>query len=224
MTETERRSLLARLDQTSDGWRRLALAFLEAQAWRDSFAALEPRPSERLMSDTPPAVRGWQLGWPGTCLAMAASFMVAFSLALLVRGEWSRPSDTTQMAQTHPLVQRDEQVQPAGMPTASPEHGDLVPLAMHDEPETEEPETDLSAELDLANDEIPLVIADWSDDDGPWSVDESLIPQHIVQALERAGHRLLRRPELLPIELSDGTRGLIPIERVELQYVGSQFQ
>ena len=33
-----RRELLARLDESPDGWRRLALAFLEAQAWRESFA------------------------------------------------------------------------------------------------------------------------------------------------------------------------------------------
>ena len=33
-----RRELLARLDESPDGWRRLALAFLEAQSWRESFA------------------------------------------------------------------------------------------------------------------------------------------------------------------------------------------
>jgi hypothetical protein len=33
-----RRALLARLDASPDGWRRCALAFLEAQAWRESFS------------------------------------------------------------------------------------------------------------------------------------------------------------------------------------------
>src|SRR4051794_25497769 len=35
-----RRALLTRLDDEPDGWRRLALAFLEAQCWRESFGAL----------------------------------------------------------------------------------------------------------------------------------------------------------------------------------------
>jgi hypothetical protein len=33
-----RRELLAHMDDSPDGWRRLALAFLEAQSWRESFA------------------------------------------------------------------------------------------------------------------------------------------------------------------------------------------
>src|SRR5205823_4263901 len=34
LTDESRRELLGRLDRESDGWRRCALAFLEAQAWR----------------------------------------------------------------------------------------------------------------------------------------------------------------------------------------------
>src|SRR5437773_2733963 len=37
--EPQRRALLSRLEQSPGGWRRCALAFLEAQAWRE---ALEP--------------------------------------------------------------------------------------------------------------------------------------------------------------------------------------
>src|SRR5947208_659233 len=39
VAEPERRALLSRLEQAPAGWRRCALAFLEAQAWRE---ALEP--------------------------------------------------------------------------------------------------------------------------------------------------------------------------------------
>jgi hypothetical protein len=39
VAEPQRRALLSRLEQSPDGWRHCALAFLEAQAWRE---ALEP--------------------------------------------------------------------------------------------------------------------------------------------------------------------------------------
>src|SRR5262245_23445628 len=39
VAEPERRTLLSRLERMPDGWRRCALAFLEAQAWRE---ALDP--------------------------------------------------------------------------------------------------------------------------------------------------------------------------------------
>ncbi len=39
VAEPERRALLSRLEQMPDGWRRCALAFLEAQAWREALDA-----------------------------------------------------------------------------------------------------------------------------------------------------------------------------------------
>src|SRR5436190_22665968 len=47
LNETERRNLLLRLEHSPDGWRRCALAFLEAQAWRLEARAVvaEPAPS-----------------------------------------------------------------------------------------------------------------------------------------------------------------------------------
>lgn len=78
----ERRELLAALDAQPDGWRRCALAFLEAQTWRSemkrivapvaivttnsSVAAVPPSPSTRR--------------YRGAWLAAAAALLVAFGL------------------------------------------------------------------------------------------------------------------------------------------------
>jgi hypothetical protein len=39
LAEAQRRELLARLESEPDGWRSCALAFLEAQSWRDGLSA-----------------------------------------------------------------------------------------------------------------------------------------------------------------------------------------
>lgn len=77
-----RRELLARLDDSPDGWRRLALGFLEAQAWRDSFAeAAREAPSPALILAIPPRPRRMRLApW----MARAAVVLAAFTLGWAV--------------------------------------------------------------------------------------------------------------------------------------------
>jgi len=65
MSESQRRELLAGLDDQPDGWRRCALAFLDAQCWRDELGsmvheAVEPAstaPTWRSPSCAAPAAR-----------------------------------------------------------------------------------------------------------------------------------------------------------------------
>src|SRR5262245_44335403 len=66
----ERRKLLARLDATPDGWKRCALAFLEAQAWREVLKAPSPVRARR------PIVSPRRL-------ALAASLLAAFGAGWL---------------------------------------------------------------------------------------------------------------------------------------------
>jgi len=111
LTPEARRDLLLRLERESGGWRRCALAFLEAQSWGQDFRALlkEPagEPSEgsvnssstpvvaQVATATPSATsmstsasrpvllasRRW-LDRAGTLLAIAASFVIAFGLGV----------------------------------------------------------------------------------------------------------------------------------------------
>ena len=88
LSESDRHALLSSLDGSPEGWRRCALAFLEAQAWKEQMRSISGgRASERQPA---PAVRRRRFrgGSWGTLAAMAASFLVAIGLSLLVHNLW----------------------------------------------------------------------------------------------------------------------------------------
>ena len=101
LSEAKRRELLAGLDNEPGGWRRCALAFLEAQCWKQAVGqALQASGGQTFLSagdrqeclpHQSPTADGTQSvpatikrsPWPsrtGTLLAMAASFLVALGL------------------------------------------------------------------------------------------------------------------------------------------------
>lgn len=86
LSAAERRTLLESLDARPDGWRRCALAFLEAQSWADDLRQFvrEPAVSVRRVDMDRRAVKNG-IAW----LAIAASLLVAFTLVLMQRDESS---------------------------------------------------------------------------------------------------------------------------------------
>jgi hypothetical protein len=102
----ERRALLARIAAEPGGWRRCALAFLEAQAWREAFVPVAmnagPVPAATLTS---PKVH--RLAVARTAVAVAASLLMAFGLGWLSRGQADPPA---------PLVARND---PTPAPTTT---------------------------------------------------------------------------------------------------------
>jgi hypothetical protein len=98
LSDAERRELLAWCEREPDGWRRCALAFLEAQDWSSVLGSLagvsrSAAASERTETSTRAAggrthVRSnpfWNVRQWGTMLAMAASVVLAFTLGLWIR-------------------------------------------------------------------------------------------------------------------------------------------
>jgi len=82
LPDAERRTLLLRLDNEPDGWRRCALAFLEAQAWREAFAPLAisaasvPAPTTLRVAASASKPSRIAARWT----ALAAGLMAAFAL------------------------------------------------------------------------------------------------------------------------------------------------
>lgn len=99
-----RRDLLLRLEHETGGWRRCALAFLEAQSWGQDFRSLLKEPAGESSDGSVPVSAGNTASQPiiavpasltsnsttprrwldraGTLLAIAASFVIAFGLGV----------------------------------------------------------------------------------------------------------------------------------------------
>lgn len=135
LSDDERRELLAWCERETDGWRRCALAFLEAQSWSKVLGDLTD--TSRPVGCAPTAAvvtrrdSFWNVRQWGTMLAMAASVVLAFTLGLWIR-------DSEQGRQIAPLAQPSTSVVGRGGNTveANQANGDwsqLQPSAVPDE-------------------------------------------------------------------------------------------
>ena len=78
LSADERRELLASLDQREEGWRRCALAFLEAHQWDSQFEQILADPETLQPTPATHAVRPVSVTRAGAWLAIAAGLLVAF--------------------------------------------------------------------------------------------------------------------------------------------------
>jgi anti-sigma factor RsiW len=177
LDESTRRELLRRLDSVPDGWRRCALAFVEAQefgqaarAWTRDHAPTrsEPKPVAYL----PQRKRA---GW--------LRFAVAASVAGLAFASGFAAGERTR-AET--VVDRKSTVVEAS-PTPS-----------------ELPKASTSAPA-LASRTAPVGL-----------------PEYVRAIWERSGYQVEPRRKLVSLNLDGGRRVTIPVEGVQIQYIGHQ--
>lgn len=234
LSEPQRRELLAQLDRAPDGWRRLALSFLEAQCWQETASALcEPttvaEPSsvaiERsLRSSAQPRSRVDALWkpWIAAPLAMAASFFVAFALGIVLRGAWQgRHADlTTPTAgnsdQTFANVLAEHQAQARAKAALDSELHDSD-LAAADDPAAGD-----GFPLDDAT-EIWLPVDLVNADEGLDGNVSPAVPRPVLESLKRLGHQVQTHRSLWPVDLTNGQRALVPVDEVEIRYVGNEY-
>lgn len=241
LSEEERRELLDHLDDEPGGWRRCALAFLESQCWKQSFRPMPDANSFRIANIQPAATTAGEMSsldgatplphvknpprssWPGRLSlvsAMAASFLVAMWLGSVAHRAWvSGPStgvDANAIAHNggvHSAMQPN-------VPNAS--------LAVAPRPRNV-----------IANPWHTVTVSDSSDGRGPRrmmdvpavernNIDEqwvrsvpAAIPDNVMQALHRTGHQVEQQRELVPVPLQDGRRLVMPVDRVNVHYVGN---
>jgi hypothetical protein len=215
LDDVQRRQLLMDLETQPDGWRRCALAFLEAQAWKDSLRGLAaPRSHDATPHPLRPA-SWWSHSW-GTLLAAAASFLVAFGLGLVWRGQ-ADPADPVAIARTEPAQPPSAKSTPAqppelGLATDKPQWGTMT-VAL-----------DRNSDGVLEPMELPVVRGPGIDEQ--WVRNQPLaIPSNMLRTLERLGHQVQHERQYYPFDLGDGGRVLVPVDELDVRYVGErQFQ
>lgn len=204
LNERQRRDLLAGLDDEPDGWRRCALAFLEAQCWKQTFGAIA-REIETISSAGPAAApRPARSPWPGrlgAALAMAASFLLALWLG------WQLQRDR--------IGDLARDARPAASPIAAVPGGEMP----------SEPWRLVTVSAPGRNGkpgraiELPALERDRLDERWLQGAPQA-IPERVRAALARTGHEVQQRRELLPVPLDDGRQLVVPVDNVDVHYVG----
>lgn len=213
LNDTQRRELLKSLEHQPDGWRRCAMAFLEAQSWRGEMRQLLPSAAERSApaeesrpatapAAAPPARRAPRSsGRWATPMAMAAGFLVALVLGTQIRlGSHDSPgrNGTDQADRAQSARSND------------PWH--MVTLTGQDSSGNRQ-----SVQLP-AREEKSL-------DPSWWQPGSPAIPEDVRRALQASGHQIRQSRQFLPVPMQDGRRLVVPVDQVDVDYVGNpQYQ
>lgn len=216
LSAEEYATVVRSLDDAPDGWRRCALAFLEAQAWQRDLGAMRregPSPTVSAVAVRPQAAAK---RWP-MLLAVAASFFLAFGLGIAMRpvtptmsptpvggqlaGDSVRPSLPGEQVDRAPSPEdflAPASALPSGNVTFVMDHGD-----------------------GSGSREVPVPVYDWSPESERWLSGQPLAPSSELQrAVQRFGRDVRTHKHFIPLETGDGRHVLFPVEQVEITPAG----
>ena len=220
LNEQERRQLLSRLDGEPNGWRRCALAFLESQCWKQTLGdtisrGLSAEPSFKTILAT-------RSPWPGrlsTLAAMAASFMLAFWIGSLVQRTGF--DQTATPAGSIGNIASTAATRPAIQPAVEPNTGLAGIVSPKQTPSTPWQTVTVSAPAGSA---IRVPARERNNIDQQWLRSlPSAVPDDVMQAFNRTGHQIEQHRELVPVPLNDGRRLVVPVDQVDVHYVGGTY-
>ncbi len=208
LNETQRKELLASLDQEPDGWRRWHWLFLEAQCWKKELGDLRQTAPARPMSVAlPPHTKkrnSSPLGLPGTLMAMAATFLLALGV-----GAWwlnyNRPGGMIGGPGPNQMASQSGGPAETTNPSAPWQMVKLFPAGS----------TDPAQAIQL-----PALVRDRIDENWLQNL-PAPIPESVAENLRRNGFKVQTQQELMPLVLKDGRRLVVPVDKVELNYVGN---
>jgi hypothetical protein len=234
--ETDRKQLLSALDDEPGAWRRCALAFLEAQTWRGDFSqllagsaltsinqAVGRHVTPGMSTSTPalaPASAAFDTGGNRSgngpaghggasrvlelAMALAACLLVAFGLGIWARGAWH---DTNGFAgQGSPqFAHGGSSYAPATTTVQSPGtwQGATMTSGLSGLPRLSSGHAG-TVELTPQAEQV-------------LQQNSSAISDAMRESLEKAGHRVIHTKQLVPVELPDGRRALMPVDQVDVE-------
>ncbi len=227
LTDAEERDVIAQLSQSPDGWRRCALAFLEARCWqRAAQHVLEitdpepsgkhsplkaPRQASRPATKHDPTRRNrLSIHWPGA-LALSALFLLAFGVGTFLPSPWG-----SSIPQPAPRSLAPLQLVDTGGPATQKPTGPLNPDTPVDSQDL------LLGNLTLVDNsggQFEVPVYDWN----PQVADELMyrsqaLSPEFFQHLKR--HRVRSHQSYLPVKLQDGRQVVVPIQELEIVPVG----
>ena len=221
LPEPERRELLRKLDESPGGWRACAMAFLESQSWKQACgviageqdAAVPPSTApiaDRSASDNtigrvqPSKFRrllhgGLQSGL--TVAAMAATFLVALSLGLTLRG-WR--SDGGSVPGGGQSATAQPGIPPQGIPFPADSTREIASRSNPRQWRTVRVSFPGAAGQPDRSVSVPVTESEGADESwfppGP-----DAVPPEVQAALERLGYQVRQQRQLLPFRWINGS-------------------
>ena len=209
LSETERREVLLAADREPEAWRRLALAFVEAQSLRHELSVLV-KPAEA------PASLAVRPVSSVVSMAQRMAGLVACCLLAFGLGRWSNSADARIANQPAPKSQNSR--------TFANNEESTGPVAEVLPESVERHQTMRLVLDDLLGGPLQAVdVAVMDDSEG--SPEEFMngppaISPEIQRALLRAGRRVHEQRQLYEVPLSDGRYGIVPVSNVLIENAG----
>ncbi len=228
LPDAQRRDLLTSLDRVPEGWRACALAFLEAQCLKQACGAVI---REQVTLSPPPATprrlsRARRILTNGIiAFAVAASFLMAVGLGWMLQqgrhsGGLSAPGAAQTAAASGGSRQEGNQARgPRGAFDGLPQKS----LALEAVPR---PWGTVTVALPGTGDEgtktVSLPVTESDHVDESWfRPSPDALPAGVRAALRGMGYQIRQERHLLPVPLEGGNRLVMPVDQVELRYVGN---
>jgi hypothetical protein len=149
---------------------------------------------------------------------MAACFLVAFWIGSLAQSRHAQFTTTNapSIAVTSPKPHQTETIQPerAIAKTATPSVSPSSPWRVVT---VSSPGNTSSGGSSLR---LPAVERDRVDPQWLESL-PSAVPSNVMQALDRSGHQVQQHRDLVPVRLEDGRQMVVPVDQVDVHYVGN---
>ncbi len=222
LSEADRRALLVQLEHETGGWRRCALAFLEAQCWKAELGQIVPSAAQELVRTEPISQAeptGRRQSWrqyAATMLTVAASFLIAL---VVVRGWSGGSSHSPDSSLLKTAVDKFPLANSGASPAASPEVHAVPATPAADNWEMVTLSAAKSPNGQTENFCVPALRRDTLDQNMLEHVPD-IIPPELQQAFEQSGHRVVQQREIVPVQMKDGRRLVVPVDHIEIHYVG----
>jgi hypothetical protein len=225
----ELRQAFRRLDSTPDGWKRCATAFLEAQSWGDALRGEEDATAEPawgialtggLSPRAPVPDARSRAVWP----LAAALVLAAFALGWAGRG-WRAGVVGQRLSQADIAATTDRPEQPVATldppvpPSREPSPGPRSQTAADRLPAIQEVARLRIDDGRTPAAEVPILAGGGLD--ARWLLEQPpAVSEHQRAVWERQGYRLEERRKLVPVSLGDGRLAAVPVDQVNVRYVG----
>ncbi|MFO0790830.1 MAG: hypothetical protein U0805_15340 [Pirellulales bacterium] len=222
LTSAERRTLLASLDARRDGWRKCALAFLEAQSWREHSRAIlaEPQPAAPASQSVQTVDADKESPAPTTTdqrisiksasawLAIAAALLVAFRVGSMQRGNTNQVAGAT--PNDHQVATTPPNSPPAPQVNRVPKNpSDALNLWVRDD----------SGQLRRVR--VPLVDANALDPDLGLQF-QTGVPDDVRNQLQQQGYAVKSQRKFAPMWLENGRPMIVPVEDTKIVPVSNK--